>query len=97
MLPHTHSDLLVDIRLDAGRLFEDIEESSRTIDSVALRIANPFYDTRPFESFDGAQGGGKRNRQFLRHSFGVMKGFAPKTSRNIPISKKWVSACCRNG
>jgi hypothetical protein len=37
-----------------SRLFEDIQERSRAIDSVALRIAHAFYDLRAFESFDGA-------------------------------------------
>jgi hypothetical protein len=32
--------------LEASRLFEDIQKRSRAIDSVALRIAHPFYDTR---------------------------------------------------
>ena len=75
-------------RLDAGRLFEDIEESSRTIDSVALRIANPFYDTRPFESFDGAQGGGKRDRQFLRHSFCGDERICPQDIKEHPDFKE---------
>ena len=34
--------------LQAGRLFEDIQERSRAIHSIALRITNPFYDTREF-------------------------------------------------
>ena len=37
-----------------GWLFEDIQERSRAIDSVALCIADPFYDTRTFQSFDGS-------------------------------------------
>lgn len=39
--------------LNAGRFFEDIQESSRAIDSVALRIAYTLHDTRTFQSFDG--------------------------------------------
>ena len=37
--------------------------------AVALGIANPLYDTRTFQSFDGALRGRKRNRQFVRHAF----------------------------
>jgi len=43
-----HPELSVGSWLEAGRLFEDIQESSRAIDSVALRVAYPFYDTRTF-------------------------------------------------
>ncbi|MGA7474887.1 MAG: hypothetical protein WBW60_19285 [Candidatus Sulfotelmatobacter sp.] len=39
--------------LKAGWLLDDIQKSSRAIDSVALRIADPVYDTRTFQSFDG--------------------------------------------
>ena len=42
------AELLVIGRLEAGRLFEDIQDRSRTIDSVTLRIAYLFYDTRAF-------------------------------------------------
>jgi hypothetical protein len=41
-------ELLVATWLEAGRLFEDIQESSRAIDSIALRVAYPFYDVRTF-------------------------------------------------
>jgi hypothetical protein len=67
-LVRERSELLVVGWLEAGRLFEDIQESSRAIDSVALRITYPFDDTRTFQSFDGALRGRKRDRQFVRHS-----------------------------
>src|SRR5260370_946275 len=57
-----HPELPVGNRLEAGRFFEDIQESSRAIDSVTLRIAYPFYDIRTFQSFDGALRGRKRDR-----------------------------------
>jgi hypothetical protein len=43
--------------LEAGRLFEDIQESSRAIDSVTLRIAYPFHDIRTFQSVEPAIAG----------------------------------------
>jgi hypothetical protein len=46
--PSVLSELFVDGRLEAGRLFEDIQERSQAIHSIAFRIAYPFYDTRPF-------------------------------------------------
>ena len=46
--PSVLSELFVDGRLEAGRLFEDIQERSRAIHSIAFRIAYPFYDTRTF-------------------------------------------------
>ena len=54
-----HHALFVVSWLEVGRLFEDIQKRSRAIDSVALRIAHPFYDTRTFQSFDGALHGRK--------------------------------------
>jgi hypothetical protein len=62
------SELLVSGWLEAGRLFEDIQESYRAIDSVTLRIAYSFYEARTFQSFDGALRGRKRDRQFVRHA-----------------------------
>jgi hypothetical protein len=56
------SELPVGSRLEAGRLFEDIQERGRAVDSVALRIAYSFYDPRTFQSFDGALRGRKRDR-----------------------------------
>ena len=47
-LVRARSELFVDGRLEAGRLFEDIQERSRAIHSIAFRIAYPFYDTRTF-------------------------------------------------
>ena len=63
-----HSELFVFGWLEVGRLFEDIQKSSCAIHSITLRIANPFYDTRTFQSFDGALRGRKRDRQFFRHA-----------------------------
>ena len=45
-----HSELFVGSWLEAGWLFEDVQESCRAIDSVTLRIAYPFYDIRTFQS-----------------------------------------------
>jgi hypothetical protein len=64
--------------LKASRLFEDIQERSRAIDSVAFRIAHPFYDLRPFESFDGALRGRKCDFQFVRRAFYCDKGICPQ-------------------
>jgi hypothetical protein len=47
------SELHIGRWLKAGRFFEDIQERSRAVDSVALRIAYSFHDTRTFQSFDG--------------------------------------------
>jgi len=65
----TPSALPVSRWLEAGRLFEDIQGCGRAIDAVALRIAYPFYDTRTFQSFDGALRGRKRDPQFVRCAF----------------------------
>ena len=63
-----------------GRFFEDIKERRRAIDSVTLRIAYPFHDTRTFQSFDGALRGRKRNRQFVRHAFCSDERVCPQES-----------------
>lgn len=55
-------ELPVGSRLEAGRLFEDIQERGRAVDSVALRIAYSFHDPRTFQLFDGALRGRKRDR-----------------------------------
>jgi len=47
-LVRNHSQLFVVGWLETGWLFEDIEERSRAIDSVALRIAYLFHDTCTF-------------------------------------------------
>src|SRR5580692_9280507 len=70
--------LLVVGWLKASRLFEDIQERSRAIDSVALRIAHPFYDLRAFESFDGALRGRKRDFQFVRRAIYRDEGICPQ-------------------
>ena len=52
-----HRKLSIGSWLEAGRLFEDIRESSRAIDSVTLRIAYPFHDIRTFQSVEPAIAG----------------------------------------
>ena len=63
---------------EAGRLFEYIQKSSRAIDSVALRIAHPFYDPCAFQSFDGALRGRKRDRQLVCRAFCRDEGICPQ-------------------
>lgn len=62
-------ELLVVGWLEPGRLFENIQESCRAVDSVALGIAYPLYDPRAFQSFNGTLRSRKRDRQPVRHSF----------------------------
>jgi hypothetical protein len=73
-----HSGLFVVGWLETGWLFEDIQERSRAIDSVALRISYPFYDLPPFESFDGALRGRKRDFQFVGRTFYRDEGICPQ-------------------
>src|SRR5580765_1145337 len=73
-----HSGLFVVGWLETGWLFEDIQERSRAIESVALRISHPFYDLRPFESFDGALRGRKRDFQFVGRTFYRDEGICPQ-------------------
>ena len=73
-----HTELLVGSWFEAGRLFEDMQELGRAIDSVALRIAHPFYDLRAFESFDGALRGRKCDFQFVRRAIYREEGICPQ-------------------
>jgi hypothetical protein len=52
-----------------GWLFEDIKQSTRAIDSIALRIAYPFDNTRAFQPFDCALCRGECDRQSLSDPF----------------------------
>ena len=72
------SELLLGALFQVGWLFKDIQESCRAIDSVTLRIAYPFHDTRTFQSFDGALRGRKRDRQFVGHAFYSDEGICPQ-------------------
>ncbi len=57
-----HKGLFVVGWLEAGWLFEDIQERGGAVDSVPLSLAYSFYDTRAFQPFDGALRGRKRDR-----------------------------------
>ena len=82
---HLHPELLVVCWLEAGRLFEDIQESSRAIDSVTLRIAYPFYDTRTFwpgwyslRRFHGTAVRAESNLETTSRALGNSKAVADK-------------------
>jgi hypothetical protein len=71
-------ELFVSGRLETARLFEDIQECGRAVDSVALRVAYLFYDPCAFQSFDGALRGRKCDRQFVRRARYSDEGICPQ-------------------